>query len=268
MPTLGFIGVGRIGEPMVERLLAAGHDVAFHSRREEVVHRLERLGGRPVATFTDLASREMVISCLYSDAQMLDVGPAIIQSMTPGGLFVSHTTGTTMAIQELAVIAKSRSVGIVDAGFSGDGQKVRAGALTLLLGGAPDDVDRAKSVLTAYGSILIETGGLGSGMQVKVLNNLLFAAISQSTLSVLKSAAKQGIDETVLLRALRAASGASASAEFIQTHGGAAKFVPRVEPFLKKDVDVAIRMAADIGMDVSAVVLAAGAGPMDLTGTS
>lgn len=102
-------------------------------------------------------------------------------------------------------------------------------------------------------------------MRVKVLNNLLFAAISQSTLSVLKSASRMGIDETSLLRALEAGSGASAAADMIQLRSGADAFIERVEPYARKDVDVASRMAVGWNVDVSAVLTAAAAGPMDLT---
>jgi len=265
MPTIGFIGVGRIGEPMVERLIAAGHDVWCHARRAEVVHRLHLLGARCVAAPVGLASRDVVISCLYSDAELLEVAPAIIDAMMPGSIFISHTTGTTMTLEELAVIAQKRSVGLVDAGFSGSSEMVRAGALTLFLGGATADVDPAKEVLKAYGSVLIDTGDLGSGMRVKVLNNILFAAISQSTLSVLKSASRMGIDETSLLRALQAGSGASAAAEWIRSRGGADTFIERVEPFMRKDVAAASRMAIAMEVDLSAVLAAASAGPMNLT---
>jgi 3-hydroxyisobutyrate dehydrogenase-like beta-hydroxyacid dehydrogenase len=265
MPTIGFIGVGRVGEPMVERLIAAGHDVWCHSRRAEVVHRLELLGAHCVAAPADLASRDVVISCLYSDAEMLDVAPEMIDAMMPGSIFISHTTGTTTALEELAVIGRKRSVGIVDAGFSGSSESVRAGTLTLFLGGATADVDRAKEVLKAYGSLLLDTGDLGSGMRVKVLNNLLFAAISQSTLGVLKSASRMGIDEPSLLRALQASSGASAAAELIRSRGGADPFIERVEPFMRKDVDVAARMATAMNVDLTALLAAASAGPMNLT---
>jgi 3-hydroxyisobutyrate dehydrogenase-like beta-hydroxyacid dehydrogenase len=233
-----------------------------------VVRRLELLGARSAATPVDLASREIVISCLYSDAQMLEVAPPIIEAMQPGSIFISHTTGTPMALEELATVARSRSVGIVDAGFSGDSEKVYAGTLTLFLGGASVDVDRSKGVLKAYGAVLIDTGVLGSGMRVKVLNNLLFAAISQSTLSALKSASAMGIDETSLLRALQAASGGSTAAELIRSRGGADTFIERVEPFMRKDVDVAAQMAAAMKVDVSAVLAAASAGPMKLTNLS
>jgi 3-hydroxyisobutyrate dehydrogenase-like beta-hydroxyacid dehydrogenase len=184
--------------------------------------------------------------------------------MMPGNIFVSHTTGTTTALQELAVIARNRSVGMVDAGFSGSLERVRAGTLTLFLGGAACDVDRTMAVLKAYGSVLIHVGDLGAGMRVKVLNNLLFAAITQSTLSVLRSASRMGLDETSLLRALQAGSGASAAAELIQSRGGVDTFIERVEPYMRKDVDVASRMAIGLNVDLSAVLTAAAAGPMDL----
>lgn len=264
-PTVGFVGVGRIGELMVQRLAGAGVEVSFYSRRPEVVRRLQAVGAQTVDGPVDLATQEIVISCLYSDVQLLEVAPGIIDAMAPDGIFVSHTTGTLDALAELHVTAKGRSVGIVDAGFSGSAEKVRSGALTLFLGGTSAHVTRI-DVLKAYASILIHAGPLGAGMRMKVLNNLLFAATSQSTLSALESASKLGIDESSALRALGAGSAANAAAELIGACGGSDAFMRRVEPYLRKDVEVASMMAAGLEVDISALLTAAAAGPMVLTG--
>jgi NAD binding domain of 6-phosphogluconate dehydrogenase len=96
--TVGFLGAGQLGEPMVERLLGAGRDVVVYARREEVRLRLGAKGAAMADSVADLARRsDILISCLSSDAQLRETGlgaRGFITNAKPGAVFVSHTTGT------------------------------------------------------------------------------------------------------------------------------------------------------------------------------
>ena len=73
--TVGFLGAGKLGEPMVQRLLGAGHDVMVYARREEARLRLESRGAALANSVTDLARRsDILIACLFSDAQLRETG--------------------------------------------------------------------------------------------------------------------------------------------------------------------------------------------------
>src|SRR3989442_1726203 len=92
--TIGFIGAGHMGEPMVERLLAAGHRVRLYARRPEVRNRFRSFGAECVEQVRDIAACEVVISCLYSDSQVLEVLPEVVSGMDARSVLVSHTTGS------------------------------------------------------------------------------------------------------------------------------------------------------------------------------
>jgi 3-hydroxyisobutyrate dehydrogenase len=261
---VGFVGTGRIGAPMVEMLFAAGCSVTFFARRQSVVDRLVARGAHAVDRVEAIADADVVISCLYDDEQLLKLAPAIVSRMPRRSVFVSHTTGTPATLLRIADIASGRGVVVVDAGFSGTAEMVRERALTVMLGASGPGAEPAIEAVGSYASKIIRTGGLGSGLRAKVLNNLLFAGICQLTLSAVVTAGTFGIDEDVFIEILASSSGGSTAVEHIRTRGGAAEFAERVRPFLRKDVEHARTVAAEANADVATLSAAASAGPLDL----
>lgn len=262
--SIGFLGAGTIGEPMVERLLAAGHRVRLYARRVDVRDRLAAAGAELVDQPSDVAAADVVISCLYSDSQVLDVLPEVVRAMDSGAVLVSHTTGTPATLSRLDEFSLTGKAAIVDGAFSGTAEAVRAGRLVVYLGGEPAQVAVARQVVAAYAAPVILTGARGSAMRVKLLNNLLFAAISQLTLRGLEAGRAMGIDEGTLLEALAVSSGGSSAARYISARGGPDRYVTSVTPYLRKDVAACRDAAAEAGIDLSALLTAAQEGPMNL----
>ncbi|MBY8860932.1 NAD(P)-binding domain-containing protein [Nocardia sp. CA2R105] len=262
--TIGFVGAGRIGEPMVERLLAAGHRVRLYARRAEVRDRLVAAGAESVAQVRDIADSDVVISCLFSDDQIAAVLPAVVGAMASGTVLLSHTTGTPATLRGLRNFARDGAPAIVDAPFSGTADAVRAGELVVFLGGEPAHVAVAREVIGSYAGSIIDTGPACSALHVKLINNLLFAAIAQLTLNATEIAAAQNITESAMLDALALASAGSTAGRYIAARGGSAGFTASVEPFLRKDVAAVREALADSGADLSTLLSAAYTGPMHL----
>lgn len=262
--TVGFIGAGRIGEPMVERLVASGRPVRVYARRDDVRARLAAAGAELVDEPAAVADADAVVSCLYSDDQLLEVGPVLVDRLRPGAVLVSHTTGTTAALETLAAAAGRRGAGIVAAPFSGTDDAVRAGRLTVYLGGTAGDVAVAAEVVAAYAGTTIRFGDRAAALRFKLLNNLAFAAISQVTLRVLDAARRMGLEEQAVLDGLAAGSGASAAAGYVAALGGAGPFAEFTAPFLRKDLDACRVVADESGVDLSALLAAAREGPLGI----
>ncbi len=262
---LGFIGTGQIGEPMVERLLQAGRRVSVFARRPEVRDRLTAAGAVVVDDPIELAEVDVLAACLFDDGQIGEVCVPVIERLRPGAVFVSHTTGSPRFIRGLGDSAATRGVGVVDASFSGTAEGIRRGELAVMLGGHDDHVAVAEQVVGDYADRILHTGPLGSALSVKLLNNVLFAACTQLTLTAIDAATSLGIDEDDFLGVLATTSGGSTAADYMAASPlPAAEFAKHLPHFLAKDVAAARAAAADLDLDIEDLVAATRLGPMEL----
>ncbi|MGV0645685.1 NAD(P)-dependent oxidoreductase [Mycolicibacterium sp. XJ2546] len=248
MTRVGFVGAGRMGAPMVSRLVEAGREVRVLGRTDEKCRAVRDLGAHAVTEVGAVgAGADVVIVCVFTDAQVQQVclSGDLVSAMTPGTVLVLHTTGSPRTAQNIA--AEFPAIDVVDAPVSGGPHNIAAGALTLFVGGAEDAVARAQPVLSAYGDPILHVGSLGAGQAVKLVNNALFA----SQIGLLREAValgdRFGVDEQNLLTSISRGSGASRVGEFIAMRGSVAAFVDDTAEFIGKDVEVVREIAAELG---------------------
>ncbi|MBA4025347.1 MAG: NAD(P)-dependent oxidoreductase [Gordonia sp.] len=264
--TIGFIGAGLIGEPMIGQLIKYGHHTTAFARRAEVRDRLDAAGAVAIDQIADLAGSDVIISCLFNDEQLGDLCVPIIRKMRPGTIFVSHTTGSPATIQSLQAVAESVGVYVVEAPFSGGAIAVRNRELTVFLAGVTEAVDRAEAILRSYASTIIRTGEHGTALTAKLLNNTLFAAITQLTLEALRAAESTGIAEDTMLKVLSASSGGSRSADYIMASGQTtADYADHLPHYLSKDLASVREVTAEVGLDIAKLLVAVDLGPMNLS---
>jgi 3-hydroxyisobutyrate dehydrogenase-like beta-hydroxyacid dehydrogenase len=267
MTRIGFVGAGQLGGPMVARLVAAGHDVTVHARRVEVRMELAAAGARAVDTLeAACADAEVFLVCLFSDAQLAEVGPAAVAALPSGAVLASHVTGSVQLVRDLAQQGAARGVEVVDAPVSGTADDIRAGRLTVLLGGGPAAVGRCTDAVGAYAAEILPTGALGSALEVKLVNNLLFAANCQLAAAAWQLGESLGIEPHALFACLGRSSGNSTAASHLGRFPDLASFGAQVAPFLVKDVAVAAAEAAALGADPVLLLDVVRRGPLAITG--
>ena len=263
--TVGFIGAGQLGEPMVLRLLGAGHDVLVYTRQSQVGDRLTAAGATMAGSVAELASQsDILLSCLFSDAQLRETGlgpDGFIANAKPDSVFVSHTTGTVATLEALRDSSSSAPV-ILDAPVSGTVENIAAGTLTVLAGGPTDAVQRVTPVLAAYSDPVVPTGALGSALAIKLINNLLFAANAQLVAAATQLGDKLNVDPVALLSALQVCSGHSSAAAHAERIGGMNRFAELAGPFLRKDVAACREAAAEAGVDLGLLGTVVHEGPL------
>jgi 3-hydroxyisobutyrate dehydrogenase-like beta-hydroxyacid dehydrogenase len=265
--TVGFIGAGQMGEPMVVRLLGAGHKVALFARRESVRERLAKAGATVTDSISDVASRsDILFGCFFSDSQLRDAASGstgFIANAKPGAIFVSHTTGTASTLKALAEESSSPPT-ILDAPISGSAEDILAGKLTVLIGGPAGAVERVTPIVRAYAENIIAAGNLGSALNIKLINNALFAANAQLTAVAADIGKHLDVDPAALLAALEVCSGGSRAAAYIQSAGGIENFATLVAPFLRKDMAAAKLQADEVGADLALLATVVRDGPLEL----
>jgi 3-hydroxyisobutyrate dehydrogenase-like beta-hydroxyacid dehydrogenase len=252
---VGFIGAGRMGQPMVERMVADGHEVRVLARTPDKRDRLAAAGATPVAEAADVAvGADVVCVCVFSDEQVKEIclGGDLLATMPEGSVLVVHTTGSPRTVQAIAAAptAASRGIGVLDAPVSGGPHDIAAGHITLLVGGDQAHLDHAKPVLGAYGDPILHLGALGRGQAVKLVNNALFAANIGLVTAAARLGGQLGIDEKTLLSALQHGSSSSRALAGAAARGSAAGFATAIAEFLGKDVAVVKTVAAEFGTDL------------------
>src|SRR6478752_7722845 len=254
---VAFVGAGQIGAPMSERLLAAGHKLTVFARRAEVREHFARLGAAVTDSLAEAAEgADAVHLALYSDEQLAEVTLGAADS-GQGGL-VSHTTGSPATIQRIADAGNGH---VVDAPFSGGADDVLAGHLTVMLGGAPADVARARDTVGTYADPMVEIGALGTALVVKLVNNALFAANIQLVAQAEQIANDLGVDTPTLARVIQESSGASYVMGLIASMGSTTTLVDAAGHYMRKDIDVVRDVVDGLGVDLGILGTVLDGGP-------
>jgi 2-hydroxy-3-oxopropionate reductase len=250
---VGFIGAGRMGRPIVGRLVDAGHQVRALGRSDEKRSAIAELGADAVGEITAVcAGAEAVAICVFTDEQVRQIclADGLVAAMPPGSTLVLHSTGSPRTAEAIAERATPRGVRVVDAPVSGGPHNAAAGALTLFVGGADDAVAAVRPVLSSYGDPILHVGPLGAGQKLKLVNNALFAAQIGLLSNAVELAAGLGVPESALLSALPHGSAASRVLDIVATRGSVSSFIQAAGEFVAKDVAVIRHIATELGCDL------------------
>jgi 3-hydroxyisobutyrate dehydrogenase-like beta-hydroxyacid dehydrogenase len=251
---VGFVGAGRMGAPMVSRLVGAGHDVDAVGRTDEKRRAVAELGATPVDDLsTTAASEDAVVLCVFTDEQVKKIclDGDLVATMRPGATLVLHTTGSPRTAQSIA--ARFGHVDVVDAPVSGGPHDIAAGKVTLFVGGADSAVAHVQPLLSAYADPILHAGATGAGQLVKLVNNTLFAAQIGLIAEGTRLGSRFGIDEKALLDALTHGSAQSRVLNMIASAGSADAFISAVGEFIGKDVAVVRKTVAELGGDLGVI---------------
>jgi 3-hydroxyisobutyrate dehydrogenase-like beta-hydroxyacid dehydrogenase len=174
----------------------------------------------------------------------------LVANLGPDTLLVSHTTGSPATVQQIAAEGNGH---VVDAPFSGGSDDVLAGYLTVMLGGAPDDVARARETVGTYADPMMEIAGLGSALVVKLVNNALFASNIQLVAQAEQIANDLGVDTPTLARVIQESSGASYVMGLIAGMGSTKSLVDTAGHYMRKDIDVVRAVVDGLGVDLGVI---------------
>ncbi|GAB2658893.1 NAD(P)-dependent oxidoreductase [Nocardia goodfellowii] len=253
---VGFVGAGRMGAPMVARLLAAGHEVQVLARDPEKHAALRKSGASVSATAARIgAGAEVVVICVFTDEQVRAVclDGDLLPAMSPGSVLVVHTTAGPHTMTAVAERAASYFVEVLDAPVSGGPHDIAAGTLTVFTGGADAAVRRARPALSCYADPVLHVGPLGSGQRVKLLNNAAFAAQLGVLTEIVRLADRFGLDEATVLRALPHGSAGGRALAGAAARGSIGEFATAVREFLAKDLAEIRATMAGLGADLGSL---------------
>jgi 3-hydroxyisobutyrate dehydrogenase-like beta-hydroxyacid dehydrogenase len=210
---IGVIGAGRMGRPIVDRLVAAGYEPTVLTRRPAARAAAEASGLRCADTLQEtVQDAQVVFTVVFDDEQLraavLGEGGAIA-AMPAGGVLVQHTTCDPATVTLLTEVGAERGIRVLDAALSGNPRDIAAGQLTLWVGGDEQALANVRPLLNSYASPVMFVGPVGNGQRIKLINNALFVAQVGLAVDAVRLAGSIGISEEQILTAIQHGSGGS-----------------------------------------------------------
>ena len=254
LPAVAFAGIGLMGLPMSQRLLAAGYPLAVWNRSPAKCAPLQALGAQVVAVPAELcAQADIIMLCLANTEVVREVvfGPGgIVETAQPGQLLVDFSSLEPAATRDMATELYARSgMHWVDAPVSGGTPGAANGSLAIMAGGRVEDIERVRPILAHLGQRLTRMGDVGAGQVSKVCNQMIVACNALVIAEVVALAEQAGVDASLLAPALAGGFADSKPLQILAPQMAQSQFEPvkwHVRTLLK-DLDTAVKLSQQIG---------------------
>jgi 3-hydroxyisobutyrate dehydrogenase len=220
MERIGFIGLGIMGRGMTHNLLKAGQNVTVWNRTVVRMNEFAAAGAQTASSPAELAARCDVILVCVSDTpdveQVLFGENGVSAGVKPGALVIDHSTINPQKTVEMAKRLNAQGVTYLDAPVSGGSEGAAKGTLSIMLGGAAADVERALPILQAYGKTITHVGAQGAGQMAKLVNQILVVINQLAASEALLFAQAGGLD---LAKTIEAVKGGAAGSWMLANRG-------------------------------------------------
>ncbi|HXS43281.1 MAG TPA: NAD(P)-dependent oxidoreductase [Solirubrobacteraceae bacterium] len=214
MARIGFVGLGIMGGRMAANLARAGHElVVFNRTRERAEAWIAEHGGTLAPTPAAVGAQVEVVITMVVDGDQVEhvlLGPdGVAGGAAPGVLCVDMSTIAPAQTRAIGAALAERGLRFVGAPVTGSSPKAEDGTLTIMVGGAEEDVARARPLFEVMGEVVVHVGPLGQGQVVKLINNAVAAANASTLAQALIVGRATGVDLDALVEVMAAGSGAS-----------------------------------------------------------
>jgi 2-hydroxy-3-oxopropionate reductase len=253
-PTVGFIGIGIMGEPMAHHLLKAGYPLRVWNRTPGKLHSLVAAGAAPCAQAHEAAQGVSSLICMLSgDSTCNDVlfgDDGVVAAMAPDATLVMMSSIAVETAIDQAKQAAEYGVRYLDAPVSGGQTGARNATLAIMVGGGEEDFATTAPLLAHLGRP-VHVGPVGCGELSKLVNQLIVASTIATVAEALLLAERGGANPEKVREAL---AGGFADSPILQQHakrmieddftpGGAAKWQ-------LKDTRNAIAYSQSVGLSL------------------
>ncbi len=210
---VGFIGLGNMGRPMALNLVKHGFALVVHDIDPAKVAPLREHGAQVADSPAQAATateRTIVMVETTAQAESVIAGEhGIVRAAAPGHVVVSMSTIDPFAARRLGGELASRGVAMLDAPVSGGTERAASGELSVIAGGPAETFEACRDLFKAMGSNVFHVGGLGQGLAMKLVNNMLVQVNTVAVAEALVMGVKAGLDPQTIYDVVRVSTGSS-----------------------------------------------------------
>ena len=201
--TVGWIGTGRMGYAMAERLLKAGANVSAWNRTKSKAEPLAELGATIVESPAELSDCDIVFTMVGGPSDFIEVtkgGNGVLSQVNQvPGLLIDCTSVSEEASREVREFATSVGTAMIDAPVSGNAKVVKAGKLSIVASGPKDEFEEALPFLDAIAQGVSYVGEGELARMVKICHNVFLGVVIQSLAEITVLAEKGGVPRHAFL---------------------------------------------------------------------
>jgi 3-hydroxyisobutyrate dehydrogenase-like beta-hydroxyacid dehydrogenase len=213
MTRIGFVGLGKMGQPMARRLIDNGYDLVLFDRDSDALTPFKDTSSTASASVSDVGIlSDIVFLSLPTPTAVTETALEIAACGRVRVVVDLSTTGSAATIQ-LAERLSAQNVELVDAPVSGGIVGAKSGKLSLLVSGHPEAIARVKRPLDMLGRLFIVGESPGAGQMMKLVNNLLNASAIAITAEGMALGIKAGLDPATMIEVLNASTGRNSATE-------------------------------------------------------
>ena len=257
--TIAFIGLGMMGRPMAKRLVEAGFTLRVFDVSQKAVSDFVGAHASALATASAKAAAQGAAALITMLPDGKIVRQAVLEGQDPaiegleaGAVVMDMSSSNPVDTQKLAKDLAGRGVALLDAPVSGGVKRAIDGSLSIMVGGAAADLERARPVFAAMGKTITLCGPAGAGHALKALNNYLSAAGLVAMCEALVVGEAFGLDPGTMVDVFNSSTGKSNATEvkgrqFVVSRTFAAGFTAGL---MAKDLRTAGDVATHLGLDM------------------
>lgn len=210
---VGFVGLGNMGAPMARNLLKAGFRLIVHDLDPRKVQAMAEAGAE-VAASAEAVARETTRSiCMVettAQAESVIVGErGFIHGAAAGHIVICMSTADPFKLREMAAKLEPQGITVIDAPVSGGTKGAAEATLSIIAGGDMTAYEACRDLFDRMGGNVFHAGGLGNGIAMKLINNMLLQVTTVAVAEGLVMGRKAGLDIQQLFDVLKVSSGDS-----------------------------------------------------------
>lgn len=253
--SVGWIGTGRMGAPLAERLAQAGLDVAAWNRTRSKAEALVPSGVKVVDEPTQLACRDIVFTMVTSSDDLEAVVARLLADTPPAPRFLVDCSTVSVASSAwVREFAGESGVQYLAAPVSGNGRVAKAGLMSLAVSGSPEAFAAVEPVLALLGRHVSYVGDGELSRMAKICHNLLLGVVAQTLTEVTVLAQKAGMSRADFLDFINHSVLGSLFTRYKSPALVHLDFAPTFTTLLlQKDFDLGMAAARELGVPMSVV---------------
>jgi 3-hydroxyisobutyrate dehydrogenase len=259
--SVGFIGLGIMGEPMALNLVKAGYQVTVFNRTPDKARPLEQAGAKVASTPAEAARNANYVMSIVSDSaaseEVIMGKDGVLQTIKPGAIVIDSATISPVVSRKLACATAGKKAGFLDAPVTGSKHGAEKGELTFMIGGERETFDRAMPLLKVLGKKHIYCGSHGAGLSAKLAQNAIQSTMVEIFCEGFVLATKSGVRPEVMMEIVQNSMARAALTDFKAPFIFKGDFTPYFPlKWMHKDVTLAMEaaFAAGVPMPVAAAV--------------